>query len=92
MPLPLAPIAGIALRYGVVAVATYAVTRRIERGHFDQRSEDAMDDINEGISLRRKPEQVNATVRYRRVVRLGTNGPGVEIDVTTLGRIRFRKI
>jgi len=42
MPLPLAPIATIALRYGVVAIATYAVTRRIERGYFDQRGEDAM--------------------------------------------------
>ncbi len=94
MPLPLAPIAGIALRYGAVAVATYAITRRIriQKGHFDQRGEDAMDDVGEGISLRREPEQVNGATRFRRVVRLGSAGPGVEIDVTALGRIRFRKI
>lgn len=94
MPLPLAPIAGIALRYGAVAVATYALTRRvsIQKGHFDQRGEDAMDDVSEGVSLRRDPEQVNGTTRFRRVVRLGADGPGVEIDVTALGRIRFRKL
>ncbi len=92
MPLPLAPIAGIALRYGVVAVATYAVTRKIERGFYDQRSQDAMDDVNEGISMRRETDQINGTVRYTRTVRLGNQGPGFEIDVTSLGRIRFRKV
>lgn len=94
MPLPLAPIAGIAIRYGAVAVATYAITRRIsiQRGHFDQRGEEAMDDVNEGFTVRRDPEQFNGTTRFRRVVRLGADGPGVEIDITALGRIRFRKV
>lgn len=94
MPLPLAPIAGIALRYGAVAVATYAVTRRIsiQKGHFDQRGEEAMDDVNEGVTVRRQPEQVNGTTRFRRVMRFGTDGPGIEIDITALGRIRFRKV
>lgn len=92
MPLPLAPIAGFAIRYGAVAVATYAISRRIERAHYDQRGEDAMDDVNEGISLRRDGGQHNGAARYRRVVRLGANGPGVEVDVTALGRIRIRKI
>jgi len=92
MALPLAPIAGIALRYGFVAIATYAVARRIERGHFDQRAEEAMDDVNEGLSVRREDEQVNSAARFRRTVRLGQSGPGIEIDVTALGRIRFRKI
>ena len=92
MPLPLAPIAGIALRYGAVAVATYALTRRIRRGHFDQRAEDAMDDVNEGLTLRRDADQLNGTSRFKRRVRLGATGPGIEIDVTALGRIRLRKI
>ena len=94
MPLPLAPIAGIALRYGAVAVATYAVTRRIsiQKGHFDQRGEEAMDDVNEGVTVRRQPEQVNGTTRFRRVMRFGTDGTGIEIDITALGRIRFRKV
>ena len=92
MPLPLAPIAGIALRYGAVAVATYALTRRIRRCHFDQRAEDAMDDVNEGLTLRRDADQLNGTSRFKRRVRLGATGPGIEIDVTALGRIRLRKI
>ncbi len=92
MALPLAPIAGIAIRYGVVAVATYAITRRVQRGHFDQRGEEAMDDINEGVTLRRDPEQLNGTGRFKRRIRLGENGPGVEIDITALGRVRFRKL
>ena len=94
MPLPLVPIAGIALRYGAVAVATYAVTRRIsiQKGHFDQRGEEAMDDVNEGVTVRKEPEQINGTTRFRRVMRFGTDGPGIEIDITALGRIRFRKV
>ncbi len=92
MPLPLAPIAGIALRYGVVAVATYAVTRRAQRGFYDQRSEDAMDDVDEGISLRRQADQLNGAGRYKRVIRFGNDGPGIEIDLTALGRVRIRKL
>jgi len=92
MPLPLAPIAGIALRYGAVAVASYALPRQIERGFFDQRGEEAMDDVTEGITMHRGDGQLNGTARLRRRIRLGKNGPGIEIDVTTLGRIRLRKI
>jgi len=92
MPLPLAPVAGIALRYVVVAFAAFTVARKVERGHFDQRADEAMDDVNEGLTVRREQEQLNTTARYHRAIRLGTNGPGVEIDITALGRIRLRKI
>jgi hypothetical protein len=51
-----------------------------------------MDDVGEGISVRREPEQVNGATRFRRVVRVGQDGPGIEIDITALGRIRFRKV
>lgn len=92
MALPLAPIAGIALRYGAVALAAYAVTRSIEPGRRDQRGEDALDSLDEGLTFRREPEQVNGTGRFHRVIRLGESGPGLEIDATALGRIRFRKV
>lgn len=92
MPLPLAPIAAFALRYGTVVVATYAVARSVERGRRDQRHEDALDDAPEGMTARRDKEQVNATARMRRVIRLGSNGPGIEIDAVGLTRIRFRKV
>ena len=94
MPLPLAPIAGLALRYGAVVIATYALTRKISvrHAHFDQRGEEALDDVGDGVSVRRAADQVNSTTRYRRVIRAGGGGPGIEIDITALGRIRFRKV
>ena len=92
MPLPLAPVTAIALRYGTVALATYAVARSIERGRRDQRAEDACDELPEGLTARRDGEQINATGRFKRVVRLGANGPGIEIDATAFGRVRVRKV
>ena len=92
MPLPLAPIAGIALRYGTLAVATYAMAARIERGRRDQQAEDALDGLDEGVTLRREPGQVNSTGHYRRVIRLGTDGPGVELDFASITRFRIRRV
>lgn len=92
MAIPLAPIAGFALRYGVVALATYAVVRSTERAPRDQRAEDAMDDTAEGVLFRRDTEQLNGSGRFRRTVRFGTRGPGVEIDATALTRIRIRRV
>ncbi len=92
MPLPLAPIVALSLRYGTVAIATYTIARRIERGRRDQRAEDSFDETPEGVTLRREAEQVNATGRMRRVFRFSTSGPGIEIDATALGRVRFRKV
>ncbi|MEM6478489.1 MAG: hypothetical protein AAF647_05520 [Pseudomonadota bacterium] len=92
MPAPLAPLAGIALRYGAVAVATYAATRAIPKLRRDQETEDTLDKVEEGLETRRDGEQVNATGRFRRVVRLGSHGPAVEIDAAALTRIRIRRI
>jgi hypothetical protein len=92
MPLPLAPITVFALRYGTVALASFAVARSIERGRRDQRAEDAFDELPEGLTARREPEQVNATGRMRRVIRFGAGGPGLEIDATALGRVRLRRV
>lgn len=92
MVLPLAPIAGIALRYGAVALATYAATKAIPQLRRDQRTEDALDDVEEGVQMRRDANQANATARFRRVVRMGKTGPGVEVDFTTLSRVRFKKV
>jgi len=90
--LPIAPLAGLALRYGAVALTAYAVSRSSGHGRRDQRAEDAMDDTGEGLHLRRDGEQMNASGRVRRVIRLGSTGPGVEIDATALSRIRIRRL
>ncbi|ARE40799.1 hypothetical protein RGUI_2658 [Rhodovulum sp. P5] len=94
VPLPIAPIAGVALRYGAVALAAFAITQIRESGlaRRDQRAEDAMDDLGEGVCFRRDGEQVNGTARFARTIRMGRNGPGVEIDASALGRLRFRRV
>ncbi|MEM1374399.1 MAG: hypothetical protein AAGF78_08470 [Pseudomonadota bacterium] len=90
MALPLAPIAGMALRYGAVAVATYAATRAIPKLRRDQTVEDSLDTVEEGLEMRRDPEQMNATGRFRRVVRVGRMA--VELDATALARVRVRRV
>ncbi|MCH2078458.1 MAG: hypothetical protein MK180_16550 [Rhodobacteraceae bacterium] len=90
MALPLAPISGVALRYGAVALATYAAARSIPKLRRDQSVEDSLDTVEEGVEMRRDPEQVNATGRYRRVLRVGRRA--VEIDATALARVRIRSV
>lgn len=94
MALPLAPIAVMAAKYGAVALAGYALARQIQPGRTDQQVEDAFDEMTEGLSINRPRdrEQVNGAMRFRRVVRLGTNGPGIEIDASALGRLRMRRL
>ena len=96
MALPLAPIALFALRYGAVAAATYAVVRRAQRSDMkDLRSEHAHEDAPEGVNLRHhrdeRSSQMDANARFKRTIRLGRNGPGVEVDASALGRIKIRK-
>ncbi len=94
MALPLAPIAVVAAKYGAVALAGYTLARQVQVGHTDQRAEDALDEVHEGVSAHRPRDrdQVNGALRFRRVIRLGTNGPGIEIDASALGRIRMRRL
>jgi hypothetical protein len=97
MPLPLAPLLPIALRIGMVATTTYAVTRwvraRTHPGRTDQRAEDAFDDLGEGLSLHRPADraddsQTNASARLRRVIRFG--GKTWEIDAGLMARLKLR--
>ncbi len=92
MPLPLAPVGSLVLRAGIVAAAGYLAGRRMERGFRDQRAEDALDDLQEGIFARRERGQINLEARSRRRIRLGETGPGLEIDFTSLSRLKFRRI
>ncbi|MGY6549463.1 MAG: hypothetical protein ACXIU7_10735 [Roseinatronobacter sp.] len=94
MALPLVPLAGMAAKYGAVALAGYALSRQIHTARVDQRAEDAFDEVSEGLGLGRPRDrdQMNGSIRFRRVIRLGTNGPGIEIDATALGRLRLRRV
>jgi hypothetical protein len=93
MPLPLAPIAGFALRYGTIAAVTYMASRKIQASRTDQATEDALDKVYDGVSAHRCKDapQANAAGRFRRVIRVGRTGPGIEIDATILGRFRVRR-
>lgn len=97
MPLPLAPLIPLAVRLGLVATTTFALTRLVRSatypGRTDQRAEDALDELGEGISLHRPADraedrQTNATARVRRVIRF--RGQSYEIDAGLMARLRLR--
>lgn len=95
MPAPIVPIAWTVLRVGAVAAGAYYVSRRTAIAPKHVWRERALDDMPEGVDFShdRSEGEVNshAGARLRRVLRLG-NGPGLEIDVATLGRVRFRRV
>lgn len=97
MPLPLAPFLPLMMRIGTVAVAGYAARRwilsRAHPGRLDQRAEDALDDLGEGLTLHRpqsEPDsrQTNATLRWRRTI--GFRGRTWELDAGVMARFRLR--
>jgi hypothetical protein len=100
MPLPLAPLLPLALRLGVVATVGYAATRwikaRTHPGRTDQRAEDALDDLGEGLSLHRPEDraaegvsQTNTTARMVRVIRVGRRH--FRLDAAFMARFRVSK-
>lgn len=102
MPLPLAPLLPLALRLGAVASFGLAVRALVNRHRFpgrtDQRAEDALDDLGEGLSIHRPADracaetgdqQTNATVRLRRVVRF--RGRVYELDAGLIARVRLKE-
>jgi hypothetical protein len=102
MALPIVPIAGIAVKYGAMALAGYILARRIAPGRTDMRAEDALDDLPEGVTMHapRGPggtpgpgqRQLGLTARLRRTLRpFGTAG-GVEIDLAGMARLRLRRV
>ena len=97
MPLPLAPLVGIAVKYGTVALAGYALARQVGGGRTDQRAHDALDDLPEGATVhiprdRRDSEHsVTATGRLRRVFRVAGSRAGWELDAAVIGRLRLRR-
>lgn len=86
MALPIIPIALVA---GAVALA-----RNVQISPVVQSVEDSLDLVPEGMAARRDPtgQQINGSYRWKRTVRFGKTGAGLEIDASVLGRIKFRKI
>ncbi|NSX54128.1 hypothetical protein [Parasulfitobacter algicola] len=92
MAIPLAPIATIALRYGVMMGAAYVVARKLPRAPRNQKNEDALDTVDEGVHLSKSNDQANATGRFRRIYRVSKRGAGVAVDTAFLARIKFKRV
>lgn len=95
MAFPLAPIAIHAVRIGAVMALTYYVANKNKS--LPKTSEEAAhEDVDEGLSVRHHRgdggSQANADARFKRTIRLGSNGPGFEVDASALGRIRFKRL
>ena len=93
MALPLAPSV---LKYGAVALlalgARHALRRATRQGRTDQRAEDALDDLPEGLAAHspRDRDQRNASVRARRVVTIA--GRRYEFDAGLIARWRMTRL
>ena len=95
MAFPIAPIAITALKYGTVALTAYSIARNVVPTRVDQPTEDAFDDLSEGLGIgkpRDRDGQLNGSAKFQRTVRLGRNGPGIEIDAASLWRLRVRRV
>ena len=86
MALPIIPLALVA---GAIALA-----RNIQISPIVQSVEDCLDLVPEGMAARRDRtgQQINGSCRWKRTVRFGNIGTGLEIDASALGRIKFRKV
>ena len=97
MPLPLAPLLPFALRLGALAAAGYLAQQLMKRhghaGRTDQRAEEALDDLEDGLTshrLRDRVGQRNASFRLRRTFRFGNKT--YELDAGAIARLRVREI
>ena len=90
MPLPVIPIVAAA----TAVTSVVAVVRKVHISPVIQVVEDTLETVDEGVSVRKMDDnsQLNGAVRWVRVVRFGAEGPGLEIDVSALGRVRWRKV
>jgi hypothetical protein len=98
MPAPLAipPLAWTALRLGAVAAVTLYAARNRASQPKDPHHEHVLDTLREGVEATPHSAEAERAVhgqgRFRRVIRLRPDGPGLEIDAAALGRLRFRRV
>ena len=99
MPAPaaLAPVAWKAAQLGAVAaVAWYAARKARPDGPREIWRERVLDDVEEGVetdfSRSSEDSRMGAAVRWKRGIRLGGKGPGVEIDFSSLTRLKLRRL
>lgn len=96
MPAPIVPIAWTAVRLGALAAVAIMAARHRASMAKDPHQEATLDDVPEGLRFtphRAEGENgVTGDGRYRRVIRFGPNGPGLEIDAAGFARLRLRRV
>jgi len=96
LPLVLVPLVPIVLRVGAVAAVGYAAKRalaaRTHKGRTDQRAEDALDDLDEGLGLHAPKDvtgQRNAALRINRTIRF--RGRTWQLDAGAIARWQLKE-
>ena len=96
MPLPLAPIVGISLRYGAVALIGAAIAKRNmkSRAHKDLQRERSFENIKEGVCFERieSADEVQLEGTHGHWQRIWLGKRGIEFDSRILARLRIRKL
>lgn len=92
MAIQIPPLAFIALRYGVVAVAGFAAARYAPRGRLSPAVEAEMDAAPDGFQMRKAPGQLAASGKITKNWRVGRLGPKFRLDGTALARLRIRRL
>ncbi len=92
MALQMTPLAWLALRYGAMAAAGFAMARFAPHGRFSGAVEQQMDAAPRGLRLRKARGQISASVRATRNWRIGRFGPKFQIDGTALARLKVRRV
>ena len=96
MPLPIAPIAGIALRYGAVALAGAYIAKRTMKTKTEKcpHREATMETVKDGFDGHRidGEDEVQVEGSHGAWKRIWLGNRGLEIDTRVLGRLRIRKL
>lgn len=95
LPIALSPMTRRLIRLGAfAAMAVYASSQRASQPKHAEH-ERTLDELPDGLAAhahRSEAERgMHAAGRFRRVLRLGPQGPAVEIDASGLGRVRVRR-
>lgn len=95
-PIAFSPLVWAAVRYGTVAAFALYAARSRNPEPKDARHEQVLDDLPEGVRAHTHRAEAESAMhghgRLRRTLRFGRTGPGVEMDLTALGRMRFRRV
>lgn len=99
-PIAIAPLAWKAAQLGAIAAISFYAARRHRRQDVveprDIWRETALNDLPEGVETEASHNdgegRLAAAGKFKRGVRIGANGPGIEMEIAAITRFRFRKL